>query len=102
MTEPNAETAATIPLPAVLNLGVAEDLREKLMQTLVVESDLVLDASEVTNLTTPCLQVLISAGRTVEENGNSFSLMNASEPVKDAFADLGLMDIFNTWSTNND
>ncbi len=99
MSKENTEKDAVITLPSVLNLGVAEELREKFMQTLVVDSDITLDASDVSTLTTPCLQVLVSAGRTVEEGGNSFSINNPSDAVKEAFDDLGLTDIFSKWST---
>ncbi|MEP3246192.1 MAG: STAS domain-containing protein [Sneathiella sp.] len=98
MSTENTNTDAAFALPAVLNLGTAEQLREKFMEAIIVDSDIALEASEVSTLTTPCLQVLISAGQTVEANGRVFSVTNPSSAFKEAFDDLGLTEIFNKWS----
>ena len=96
---PQISTSDTlIALPGVLNLGTAEELREKFMQCLVVGTDITLDASDVETITTPCLQVLISAGRTLESGGNILSIKNSSKAFTAALCDLGLTDIFDKWS----
>jgi len=87
-----------ITLPGVLNLGIAEDLREKFIESLIVGNDITLDASNVETITTPCLQVLISAGQSIENAGNTLSIQNSSKAFIAALEDLGLNDIFDKWS----
>ncbi|MBL4908100.1 MAG: STAS domain-containing protein [Sneathiella sp.] len=86
-------------LPTILSLSAAEELREKFLERLVVGSDLKVDASEVNAITTPCLQVIISAGNSFEESGFRLSIENPSHPVIDAFNDLGFSDLINKWSS---
>ncbi len=85
-------------LPSILSLGAAEELRENLVQRLVVGEDLIIDASNVDAITTPCLQVIISAGNTIEADGNNLAIQNPSHAFENAFNDLGLSHIFNNWS----
>ncbi len=85
-------------LPNMLNLGAAEELRENFIQQLVVGTDINIDASNVDTITTPCLQVLISAGRSFEEVGNKVSIQNPTVAVVAAFEDLGLIEYFEKWS----
>ena len=88
----------TISLPSVLNLGVAESLREQFVEQSIQETSIVIDASEVETITTPCIQVLLAADRAMEEAGGSFSLKLSSPPFQAAFQDLGLNVIFEKWS----
>ncbi|WP_169545378.1 STAS domain-containing protein [Sneathiella aquimaris] len=98
MVEKNCLEDTVLHFPPVLNLAAAEELKEKFTHSLVAHSSLVCNASDVTNLTTPCLQVIISAGKTMEKNGDTFTILSPSTPFIQAFDDLGLMDIYQKWS----
>ncbi len=89
----------TVPLPNILNLSIAEDLRETFVQQMIADTDLVLDASAVDTITTPCMQVIVAAGKSLEENGNALSILNSSPAFAAAIDDLGLTDLFDKWST---
>lgn len=88
----------TISLPSVLNLGVAESLREQFVEQSIQETSIVIDASEVETITTPCIQVLLAADRAMEEAGGSLTLKLSSPAFQAAFQDLGLNVIFEKWS----
>ncbi|OUR76548.1 hypothetical protein A9Q83_14085 [Alphaproteobacteria bacterium 46_93_T64] len=96
--EIHADTAGTIvSLPNILNLSVAEELKEKFLQQIPVKGDLELDADHVETITTPCIQVIISAGLSVEDSGNKLAIHNPSQAFSDAFRDLGLIDLLEKW-----
>lgn len=95
--QPKTVSSTDLTLPGVLNLGTAEELKEKFMQSLVLGADLTLDASNVETITTPCLQVLISAGQSIENAGNTLSIHNSSPAFMTALTDLGLNEIFAKW-----
>ncbi len=95
----NTDTEANIILPEILNLGVAEELREEFVATIAPQSDLTIDAGKVETITTPCLQVLIAAGHFVEQDGGSVRIANPTSPFTQAFQDLGLNSIFDKWSS---
>ena len=93
-----AETSDTqVSLPPILNLSVAEELREKFLQHIPLGSDLELDASQVETITTPCVQVIVAAGISIEDVGNKLAIHNPSTAFSDAFSDLGLNEYFAKW-----
>lgn len=92
-------TENIVPLPNILNLSISEDLRETFVQHLTAEPNLVLDASAVDTITTPCMQVIVAAGKSLEESGNALSILNSSPAFTAAIDDLGLTDLFDKWST---
>ena len=94
----NTDTETEIILPVILNLGVAEELREEFLSAIVPQSNLNIDAGKVETITTPCLQVLIAAGQFVEQDGGTVRISNPSTPFTQSFQDLGLNDIFDKWS----
>lgn len=99
MSSNATQTGKTIPLPSVLNLGVAESLREQFVEHSTQQTNLIIDASEVETITTPCIQVLLAASHAMDETGGRFSVTAASESFETAFQDLGLNVIFNKWSS---
>ncbi len=95
--QPN-DTEPNFALPNILSLGTAEDLREKFLQNLVVGSDIKVDAGNVDAITTPCLQVIISANNSFEEAGCHLSIENPSDAFIAAFNDLGFGEFIEKWS----
>lgn len=95
--QPN-NTESNFALPNVLSLGAAEDLREKFLQNLALGSDIKVDAGNVDAITTPCLQVIISANNSFEEAGCHLSIENPSDTFIAAFCDLGFDELIEKWS----
>lgn len=79
-----------VTLEAYLDLGCAAGLRESLLEALDVEGQLTINGEGVECITTPCVQVLLSAGKSLALNGKSLRLEKASPALTSAFADLGL------------
>lgn len=83
-------------LPATLDLTAARDLRERLT-AMLSGNGVVLDMSAVERLSTPCIQVLLAAGRGAEAAKVSFQIVDASDAFRAAVADLGLETQFCNW-----
>ena len=83
-------------VPATLDLTAARDLRERLIPMLS-GSGVVLDMSAVDRMSTPCLQVLLAAGRAADTAEVSFQIVDASDAFRSAVADLGLETQFSNW-----
>ncbi len=79
-------TDAILKLPAILDLSAAEGLLDTLRGRVLAGSRLVIDASGVTTLTLPCIQVLLAALRSEAQ----VSIASPSPAFVAAFSDLGL------------
>ncbi len=79
-------------LPSVLDLTGAQSLRDTLV-ALLGDGSLLLDASAVERMSTPCAQVLLAA----DLAGSPFQVFEASDVFQAALADLGLQDEFKKW-----
>jgi chemotaxis protein CheX len=85
-------------LPQILDLTQAQSLQQSLM-ALLAGGAVVLDASAVERMSTPCMQVLLAAGRVAEAANSPFQIVNASDVFLAAVADLGLQRQFTNWMT---
>ena len=94
----NAEDPTKIRLSSILNLTMAQPLHEQLLTALETDDQLIVDGTDVELMTTPCLQVLLSAGQACEGSGQPFSIANPSEAIIIAFNDLGLTTYLERWS----
>lgn len=90
-----------IKLPATLDLFTAVSLRETLRDAIVGPTKLVVDAADVASVTTPCIQILISAARTAAAGGCTLSIANSSAAMTAAITELGLKAEFDLWSTTS-
>lgn len=52
--------------------------------------DIVLDLSKVTHFGALCMQTCIAAGRSAQENGNDFRIINASDHVLGQISSMGM------------
>jgi len=77
-------SAEIMKLPAVLDLGAAEQLLLDLRQRLQGDEPLCLDASGVEAITSPCMQLIVSAAK----SASSVTVANPSAAFESAFADL--------------
>ena len=89
-------SGALIKLPQVLDLTQAQSLRDA-MEARLNDGPLVLDASAVERMSTPCAQVLLAAGRAADLAGCPFQIIAPSDAFLAALADLGLPAEFKNW-----
>ena len=87
---------ALVRLPQVLDLTQAQNLRDT-MAARLSDGPLVLDASAVERMSTPCAQVLLAAGRAADLASSAYQIINASDVFRTALADLGLEAEFSNW-----
>lgn len=73
-------------MPAVLDLSAAESFLAAMLQASETGEPLVLDASAVDSITTPCVQIILSAKR----SDPRLTIEAPSEAFQAVFADLGL------------
>ena len=87
-----------LPLQASLDLVAAMRLKEQTSEAIASSTSVVIDASAVERITTPCVQVLVAAAHSAAAQGGTFAVGRASEAFKAAFLDLGLGELYQTWS----
>ncbi len=92
----DGQQATAHALPQMLDLTQAVQLRDEMIR-LVNAGDVALDASGVERMSTPCVQILLAAGRGARAANRSFKITQASELFKTAIADLGLRNEFENW-----
>ncbi len=91
----------TLLLPASLDMVSAQDWKERLMAALTLNPVLKLDGSETTHVATPGLQILLAAAQSAKSKGGKLVLMNPSQALEAAFADLGLAHALNEWRAHH-
>lgn len=82
------DASASVALPVRLDLSNASALADELRACL--GADLALDASAVTHLGTPGLQVLLAARKSWDAAGHSLSLINAGDTLAEQLSQFGL------------
>ncbi len=92
----------TFQLPSILDLLAAEGLKDKVVSILDGGESLVLDASEVSRITTPCVQILIAASTELQANHNDLKLAASSQVFEDAMRDLGFENFLNSWRASDE
>jgi len=80
----------TIILPIVFEGDVAVGVRDELAPALARGAAVRLDASRVAQISTPAVQLLLSAARSFDAAGVALTYADPSDALIDAFSDLGL------------
>jgi anti-anti-sigma regulatory factor len=75
----------------------AQDLKDRLLAALALSPVLRLDGSEIQNVATPGVQVLLAAARSAESEGGKVILTKTSSALEEAFRDLGLTQAYTQW-----
>lgn len=89
MSAPMASHGAqTLPLPAVLDLGAAAPLTDRLLA--MRGADVTLDASQVARLGGLCLQVLMAAAKTWAADRAKLEISTPSSEFVDALTRFGV------------
>ncbi len=91
----------TLLLPTSLDLGNAQDWKERLMAALTLNPVLKLDGSETMHVATPGIQILLAAEQSAKSKGGKVVLMNPSSALEAAFEDLGLAHVLSEWSPHH-
>ena len=87
----------TLLLPTSLDLGNANDWKERLLAALTLNPVLKLDGSETNHATTPGIQILLAAAQSAKSKGGKIVLTNPSPALEAAFGDLGLASTLCEW-----
>ncbi len=87
----------TLLLPASLDLGNAQEWKERFIAALTLNPVLKLDGSETMNVTTPGVQILLAAAHSAKTKGGKIVLMNPSSALEASFEDLGLSQTLGEW-----
>ncbi|MEQ9122172.1 MAG: STAS domain-containing protein [Alphaproteobacteria bacterium] len=92
------EPAGGCRLARELDLTAATALRAQCLELMSIGGDVEVDVSDVETVTTPCIQVLLAAERSLAADGRALRVAGASESMRLAFADLGLDEHYRNWS----
>ncbi len=87
-----------LTLAPVLDILVAEPLRDLLRESVVLGGRVEIDASKVERIGTPCVQVLVAGWRALAEKGLEVVFVAPSEPFMNAFYELGLFEVVAEWN----
>lgn len=87
---------AVIVLPRALDLAFANDLLTGILQR-AGDDMLTLDGSEVDYASTPCVQILLAAGRKRDAMNGSLVIRHASDAFRRAIDEFGLQPDFSKW-----
>ena len=80
-----------ITLPEIMDIVAAEIFLEDLKKAISDETKKVVLLSEsVERVTTPCFQVIVSAKKTLNDNGGTLEIKDPSEVFSESAATLGL------------
>ncbi|MDB2414576.1 STAS domain-containing protein [Rickettsiales bacterium] len=83
----------SITLPEVMDISTAESILEQLKKA----GDISLDASKVEKITTPGVQLIISADLSMQNNKGSFSIENPSDIFTSSLNNLGFSEKLKEW-----
>ncbi|MDX1949192.1 MAG: STAS domain-containing protein [Rickettsiales bacterium] len=85
-----------IKLKELMDISYAEKFYSEMQSHISsAENNIFFDASDVTRITTPCVQIIISADKEAKENNIQIIFNEISEAFEKAFADLGLQENLN-------
>jgi anti-anti-sigma regulatory factor len=99
----SAPKKSSFRLSEILDISVAEKFKSDLINYLEKSSStsILLDASLVSRITTPCVQIIISLSKSCEFSNIEFKIVNPSESFKKSLNELGLNSKLNEWSLKN-
>lgn len=92
------DQGAQLKLAASMDIRAAEPLLQSLKEVIGMDAQpIVIDASAVDRLSTPCVQVLISGLQQMEASGIPFTIKSPTDSFVTAFDDLGLFSYLMKW-----
>ncbi|HEX6959355.1 MAG TPA: STAS domain-containing protein [Ferrovibrio sp.] len=92
-----SDDTARLGLVASMDLRAAEPLLHSFHEVMAHPGKVEIDASAVDRLSTPCVQILLSAAQHMEQQGIPFVIKAPSDAFVSAFDDLGLFSFLMKW-----
>lgn len=92
-----SDDATQLALVASMDLRTAEPLLHSFHEIMAAGGKVVIDASAVERLSTPCVQILLSAAQHMEQHSIPFVVKSPSDAFVSAFDDLGLFSFLMKW-----
>ncbi|HEX2593832.1 MAG TPA: STAS domain-containing protein [Rhizomicrobium sp.] len=90
----DAQAVETMQLASILDLTAAAGVKHELAAMLARSNSILLDASAVQRITTPVLQVLVSAAHSAKAAGGEIRISDPSSAFTDTIRLLSLGDTF--------
>lgn len=87
----------TLTLPPVLDIAGSATLRHEILNVVTPDVKLTFDSSQVEQLTTSGVQMLLAAAVFIKRKNASFKIANPSDVLIEAFKDLGLFSQIMAW-----
>jgi anti-anti-sigma regulatory factor len=95
----SVNTDGVIKLSTVLDISHSKEFFDQVTVLTKGKSKIVvLDAGDVERVTTPCVQIILSLGKTLEKDNRLLKIDRATDDMRQVFCDLGLEEQFNKWS----
>jgi anti-anti-sigma regulatory factor len=93
--------SSAIALPAMMDINACAVLHSTILEHSTTTGTLELDGSGVERVSTPGVQLLLCAAKSIHEQGKAIRLHAASQPLSQAIDDLGLNLVFNMLFTDS-
>jgi anti-anti-sigma regulatory factor len=87
----------TLTLPEMLDIPASGALRETVLKSVKPEQTVKLNCAEVTQVTSPGVQMLIAVAEYVGRQKARFVIASPSDALVEAFGDLGLFSQLMAW-----
>lgn len=94
-TMTGSQDEISLHMKSVMDLTIAEDLRQDFIDCLSKNKTIKVMAADVERITTPCLQVLFAIKTKAARQDIDFLIPEMSEAFERALKDVGLDDQFN-------
>ena len=89
---------ATVTLLPILDMSASDEFLDVMKACVSAQNSIILDGEDVQRVSTPCVQVMLGAAKTVEDAGGSFTIKNMSSDFERALRELGLAEYIDKWS----
>lgn len=93
ITEKKTDSYLLMTVEGTINLYTYSEFEEKIYSS-IQDTDIILDLSKITNMSSSGLGVLMSALDDMEETGHGVFILNPSKVVKMAIDSTGFSDMF--------
>lgn len=99
-TGPKPKKASPVAMQGSFDISSATEFKETLEKSIKSSPELIIEAGKLEKITTPCIQLLLSASQSVMKKKGKLILQDPSKEMEKAFTDIGFIDQFNEWKEN--
>ena len=97
MTKEKSAKKKTLKLPETADISAIDGLHLQMKEAIASAKEIQLEGKDVDRITTPCIQILLSAYNSLKDSDKGFSLKEPSEECVAAFEDMGLDEYIKRW-----